>query len=1177
MAREETTLDLLAHQFGALLQPLVQAGKSPKNAKQFMRDLGFELPPGVNDIGLAALSVSDLIDAIKALRAASAQDLEDELTAAALYAAVLVAAGKLIKDVGDLAANLPTQLAAFPDYLSKTDIANQLAPRVIDLLIVDRLSTELPQVAPLFFLLGIFERGWRDPDPTVYRPGHVRTKIHYDRIPLLFSNPQELLKRAYSWKTGSFDPLALITNIERCIASFGTKTSVRPLPSSIEERFTGTAPPAGSDPVPQLIAGRRMTMNDGVVELGASIMGLRPTSAGGSDGGIGILPVMQGQFDKAIPLPGGGGLLSLLIDSTLSVTGGVALILRGGKPIKVDARLFEGKTEGVLSGRIGTGVGIGRGDEKALRVFALPPGITFDIKKAWVKGGGELGSDGTFDAFVEVGLEGGKVAIGTEGKDSFLSSLIPIESMSVGFDFALGYAPSRGVYFTGSASLETAISLNLDLGPINLDTLHLGLGVSPAALKLETSITGRAALGPFAMSVERIGIETELAFQDGNLGPVDLKTPKFRPPTGLGLVLDAGPVTGGGFLSLDTEKGRYAGVLQLEVLEIAIKAIGLLDTKKEDGSSLPAPGFSFLMIVSAEFQPIQLGYGFTLNGVGGLAGVHRSFDTQALLSGLRNGSLDSIMFPDDPVRNAAQIISNLRIIFPIAVGRYVFGPMAIIGYGTPTLLKGEIGVVIEVPAPLTLAILGQLSAALPDEKAAIIEINLDVVAIIDFGRKLFALDASLRDSRVAAFSIYGDMAMRLSWGSSPSFAFSVGGLNPHFQPPPGFPSLRRVGVALGAGNNPRISLEGYLAVTSNSLQFGARAELYAAAGKFNVKGWLGFDALFIFSPFSFRFDFDAGMALRIGSKRLAGIDIRGTLTGPNPFHAWGKGCIGILFWDICVPFDATFGRRVPEVLPKKNPWAELKAAIEDPRNWSAALPGSVVTAVTVRAPSVEPKPLLVHPMGTAELRQKVVPFNRQLERYGEADIEGSTRYDIKEVWVGDEKAKNWSLVRDFFSPGAVEKLTDAEKISRPSFEKMDAGIRVGSTHVEPGLSKGVLTKVTYETQIVDSPWDSRGAPVFQLSLTVQQAKVAVGAKAMSSLGDTGRRKYGDGFGDRPAFDVGDEMYVIANAQDLVERSEFGRAHSLSEAKQILDSHLAKHPEDWDQLQVVLSHEAERAA
>ena len=81
--------------------------------------------------------------------------------------------------------------------------------------------------------------------------------------------------------------------------------------------------------------------------------------------------------------------------------------------------------------------------------------------------------------------------------------------------------------------------------------------------------------------------------------------------------------------------------------------------------------------------------------------------------------------------------------------------------------------------------------------------------------------------------------------------------------------------ALGLDDNPRVSLEGYLAITSNSYQFGAKAELYAAAGGFNVHGFLGFDALLTLHPFAFTVDFAVGMALNHGSSRIAELTVKG--------------------------------------------------------------------------------------------------------------------------------------------------------------------------------------------------------------------------------------------------------------------------------------------------------------
>jgi hypothetical protein len=159
-----------------------------------------------------------------------------------------------------------------------------------------------------------------------------------------------------------------------------------------------------------------------------------------------------------------------------------------------------------------------------------------------------------------------------------------------------------------------------------------------------------------------------VAFEAGNAGPFDIDFGILW-PNKLGMVVDvAGVITGGGYVALDPDAGRYVGILELKIYEIGVTAIAVLDTKDGAGQKLPAPGFSLLIAISAEFPPIQLGYGFTLNGVGGLAAINRRLDTDAFLAGVRQGAVDSILFPEDPIRNATTIVSNLTTIFPVAMG-----------------------------------------------------------------------------------------------------------------------------------------------------------------------------------------------------------------------------------------------------------------------------------------------------------------------------------------------------------------------------------------------------------------------------------------------------------------------------------------------------------------------------
>ena len=178
-------------------------------------------------------------------------------------------------------------------------------------------------------------------------------------------------------------------------------------------------------------------------------------------------------------------------------------------------------------------------------------------------------------------------------------------------------------------------------------------------LNAEVAVTLSGALGPVAFSVDAIGLRFRCVFQDGNAGPFDVGL-GFKPPKGLGIAIDAGPITGGGFISFDPANHRYAGgILQLQIYSVAVTAIGLLDTRLPDGS----PGFSLLIVIAVELPPIQLGFGFTLTGVGGLLGINRTMVRRRLPGGAPDRGHRAVMFPKDPIRNAPQIVSDLRAFF----------------------------------------------------------------------------------------------------------------------------------------------------------------------------------------------------------------------------------------------------------------------------------------------------------------------------------------------------------------------------------------------------------------------------------------------------------------------------------------------------------------------------------
>jgi hypothetical protein len=624
----------------------------------------------------------------------------------------------------------------------------------------------------------------------------------------------------------------------------------------------------------------------------------------------------------------------------------------------------------------------------------------------------------------------------------------------------------------GEGEIEATIPINKTL--FNVATLTkmdliLDYGESDK-IDFQVLFSGSIALGPITGSVEKIGMGLAISYSEsgGNLGPLEI-TPRFVPPKGIGVAIDAGPVQGGGYIEFDPDKGRYVGMVELSIQDlVSLKAIGILTTQMPDGSK----GITFFILITAEFSPIQLGFGFTLNGVGGLAGINRSMALDVLQQGLKTGALDSILFPDDVVKNASKIISDIESIFPIQSGRYVFGPMGIIGWGTPTLISLEFGLLLEVPSPIRLAIIGTLKMVLPDEDAGILVLNIAFLGIIDFEKKYLSFDASIFDSRILMFTLEGDMALRLTWGENPNFLLSVGGFHPDYTPPPlNLPDMKRLTLNLLTGDNPRLTLSAYFALTSNTVQMGARLELYVKVAKvfgktLSVEGFLGFDALFQFSPFYFIISIEAGLAIMYGDDAILSVYLGGSLEGPAPWHIQGKAEFKVLGMKFSAKVDKTFGKKDTSSLPDKTVEPILVEALADSRNWSPEMPSAHGGSVTLKKTNISDEFILADPVSSLGLSQKVVPTDVEIAKFGQFKPK-----DTKKEWslslhnASGTKLES-KLLYEQFAPAQFFSKNDAEKVSGKSFEQMKAGIQA-SAGSQLQSSRFRERAVEYEETIYD--------------------------------------------------------------------------------------------------------------
>lgn len=787
-------------------------------------------------------------------------------------------------------------------------------------------------------------------------------------------------------------------------------------------------------------------------------------------------------------------------------------------------------------------------------------------------------------ATLKAGARGGVLSISPKLFDGFLGSLIPKDGLRLDFDVAVGLGSDRGPFLEGAvrslgtpgapmaAKSSTAagagdsteglpplpplpstqsagpgfsvrIPIGKSLGPLTIHDLQLRIGREGTgedrAYLLDAASSLSTKLGPVLARADRIGLRLAMTFPDdpsqANLGLLDLDA-GVLPPNGVALAIDAkGVVTGGGFLFHDRAQELYAGVMQLSLHErITVKAFGLIATRMPDGSK----GYSLLVFITAEdFRPIPIGMACTLQGIGGMVAIHRTFDETAMREGLQNNTLGTLLFPRDPIRNAPEIIRNLATIFPARQGSYLLGILAKIGWFTPTLVTLDLALIFEFGTRKRLIALGRIQSLLPSRDNALIKLNLDALGLIDLDEGKAEIDAVLVDSRLAhKFVLTGAMALRARWTAGPGagFALAVGGFNPRFAPPVSMPRLDRITVALSSGDNPRLTCAAYFAITSNTIQFGARAQLYAAALGFSVEGDVGFDVLLQLAPFHFLADFHASVQLKRGSRNLFKVSVAGALEGPRPLRVSGKASFEILWCDFTVRFDKTLveGQR-PPLPPAVNVRAELERALRDAQSWTTQRDAQQQHGVALRKLPPATTALVIDPLGSVTVKQQVVPLNtgRDIDKFGGAPVAGERRFQVTAT-LGGQATQSASPVNDLFAPAQFFDMSDDEKLASPSFEERQAGLTFGSDEVSFDDTRVVASPLEFETIVIDAAGQSSRPKGSRYTLGIQRLgeHVRQSAVAKAPVRATGFARFRDAQAPQVAT-VQRVRWVVASIQD----------------------------------------------
>ena len=134
--------------------------------------------------------------------------------------------------------------------------------------------------------------------------------------------------------------------------------------------------------------------------------------------------------------------------------------------------------------------------------------------------------------------------------------------------------------------------------------------------------------------------------------------------------------------------------------------------------------------------------------------------------------------------------------------------------------------------------------------------------------------------------------------------------------------MKRLHIALKT----YVILEAYFAITSNTIQIGARIDARLSSHGATLSGYLEFDALVQYSPFYFAVDVAGGLAIEYLGVSLLSVRFSGSVEGPNPYRLKGSVSFSIFWWSVSKSVDETYGSQTPDQMSQVDPWPLLNDA-----------------------------------------------------------------------------------------------------------------------------------------------------------------------------------------------------------------------------------------------------------
>ncbi|MCI0564805.1 MAG: hypothetical protein MN733_40580, partial [Nitrososphaera sp.] len=506
MPEPQGTLQSFGLALSEILSPL-ERELEPGQARVLLYELGINIPEASENLIVGPLQttvaqVSEVLALTRQLIAVLESD--DQLEIIRITPDLIVKIGSTIDSFGALAAAIRTLgLSVSPSTI------DDLPRNLLNHLLVRRFSV-IRGLNELLEFLGVLKQVTENADSTdPNNPPFTRFILDFANLTRWTKNPKQQLQALFNWDDDSIDAIALFTRLEKLLFALGTLPFFDPLSNPQKLDLIISEVIANTDVTPPGIEIRLRTgMAAGEYEI--------PLDEE-------IKFIIKIGFDTSF----GSGILiqpngnATLLSPVTDVTTSSQVELR----FEADRTTVPDKY--ILLGEVG-------GNRLEIGKFIARTGVEV------LTGSGETDAVGNF--FIAGELTNGKLILDLSKGDGFISSLLPGAKVNSGFDVAFGYDSDQGLFFRGSSALEIQIPTHVDLGPVEISAISIGLDIQEETLPFFAAANIKTRLGPLVAVIDGIGLTATLEFKDdhnGNLGPVDVSI-GFKPPQGIGLSIDGG-------------------------------------------------------------------------------------------------------------------------------------------------------------------------------------------------------------------------------------------------------------------------------------------------------------------------------------------------------------------------------------------------------------------------------------------------------------------------------------------------------------------------------------------------------------------------------------------------------------------------------------------------------------